>query len=152
MAAEPTRFEEGDQELDDALLSSDEDAEYEEDPDVASISGFRQQKQAIKATRSDVGSQSRNSVEKVEDDGEQDEEDVDEDTEGVGAVKLPNGHLDSDSDLVEEEEMESSGSDSDASGKDSSSDAESDAEVEWDEGSEDGEEAGAGNVAPNSCM
>ncbi|KAI9781901.1 MAG: hypothetical protein M1835_004157 [Candelina submexicana] len=153
MAAEPTRLDDGEQELDDALVSSDEDAEYEEDPDVVGFGDPEQLKQAIKAPQSDSGSQSRNNLEKEEGDDEHEEEDDEEDdAEGVGAVKIPNGHLDSDSDLAEEEEVESADSDSDASSKDSSSDAESDAEVEWDEGSEDGEEAGAGNVAPNSCI
>ncbi|KAI9717186.1 MAG: hypothetical protein M1812_004934 [Candelaria pacifica] len=152
MAAEPTRFEDGEQELDDALISSDEDAEYEEDPDTATFSAFGQQKKAIKGPQHDLETQYRNSVEKEEDYGEQEGGDDEEDAEGVGAVKIPNGHLNSDSDLVEEEDVESQDSDSDASGKDSSSDAESDAEVEWEEGSEDGEEAGAGNVAPNSCI
>ncbi|KAI9700018.1 MAG: hypothetical protein M1836_002552 [Candelina mexicana] len=150
MAAEPTRFDDGEQELDDALVSSDEDAEYEEDPDVVGFGDPEQIKQAMKAPQSDSGSQTRNKLEKEEGDGEHEEYDEEDDAEGVGAVKIPNGHLDSDSDLAEEEEVESADSDSDASSKDSSSDAESDAEVEWDEGSEDGEEAGAGNHIANA--
>ena len=86
-----------------------------------------------------------------------DEEDEDEDL-GVGAVKLPNGHMvDSDEDAIVEDASDADDSIAEEEEEDddsdkNSSDAESAAGEEWEGGSDEGEEAEAEVANRNNCV
>ena len=127
---------------------SDVDAEGEDDPEVDDS--------AVPVVAHD-SSGDDNISDAVSDIDEMDLENEDdhEDEAGVGAVKLPNGHLeDSDEDAVVDDVSDAEDSSvaaDDDSGK-SSSDAESAAGDEWEGGSDGGEEGEAEVANRNNCV
>lgn len=132
------------------LAGSDVDAEGEDDQEIDFEMG-----DAPAGEPADGGAVS--DVDAEGEEVEEDSDDVEDDGEAVGAVKLPNGHADQDSDeeaIADDDssvEASSAAEEEDDSDK-SSTDDESVAAEEWEDGSEVVEDAEIEVATRNHCM
>ena len=127
---------------------SDVDAEGEDDPEV-DYSAI-----PVVTNESSDDDDISDAVSNIEEMDNENEDDPKEQA-GVGAVKLPNGHLeDSDEDAVMDEvsDAEDSSVAADDDSDKSSSDGESAAGEEWEGGSDGGEEGEAEVANRNNCV
>lgn len=162
------------EELQNSMATSEEDAEYEADDlaDLAAenadaVAANHQLQNGIMADNEDEDMGSENAVlsedvedeemaesaqNNVEEDSEEDDDEEDEDGEGVGAVKIQPGLLEDDEDVLsgsDDDDDDDDGSVASGEEDDESKDSDAEPEVEWKSTAEEEEEEPAN---PNRCM